>query len=105
MKGASANFARRRAISVLPTPVGPIIKMFLGVISWRKGSATREALPCEVGSGEKPRVAFKLAASKSWAKKHGIEFAVDPASLLDADVAAPADVKKVSAKSAKRTNH
>ena len=29
-KGASASFARRRAISVLPTPVGPIMRMFLG---------------------------------------------------------------------------
>src|SRR6187402_523463 len=41
MKGASASFASRRAISVLPTPVGPIMRMFLGVISWRSGSATR----------------------------------------------------------------
>src|SRR3984893_13071381 len=40
MNGASASFARRRAISVLPTPVGPIIRMFFGVISWRNGSAT-----------------------------------------------------------------
>src|SRR4051812_38738749 len=40
MKGASARRARRRAISVLPTPVGPIMRMFLGVISWRRGSAT-----------------------------------------------------------------
>src|SRR3954464_5696630 len=40
MKGASAKRARRRAISVLPTPVGPIIRMFFGVISWRSGSAT-----------------------------------------------------------------
>src|SRR5689334_3870372 len=40
MKGASASFARRRAISVLPTPVGPIIRMFFGVISARIGSAT-----------------------------------------------------------------
>ena len=40
MNGASASRARRRAISVLPTPVGPIIRMFLGVISWRSGSAT-----------------------------------------------------------------
>jgi len=29
-KGQPANRARRRAISVFPTPVGPIIKMFLG---------------------------------------------------------------------------
>jgi hypothetical protein len=40
MKGALARRARRRAISVLPTPVGPIIRMFFGVISVRKGSAT-----------------------------------------------------------------
>src|ERR1700761_6476766 len=40
MNGASASLARRRAISVLPTPVGPIIRMFFGVISWRSGSAT-----------------------------------------------------------------
>jgi hypothetical protein len=40
MNGASASFARRRAISVLPTPVGPIIRMFFGVISWRSGSVT-----------------------------------------------------------------
>src|SRR4051794_23853467 len=40
MKGASASLARRRAISVLPTPVGPIIRMFLGVISCRSFSST-----------------------------------------------------------------
>src|SRR5690606_39000037 len=40
MNGALARRARRRAISVLPTPVGPIIRMFLGTISWRRGSAT-----------------------------------------------------------------
>src|SRR5688572_17261369 len=41
MNGASASFASRRAISVLPTPVGPIMRMFFGVISWRSGSSTR----------------------------------------------------------------
>ena len=40
MKGASASRARRRAISVLPTPVGPIIRMFFGVISPRIFSST-----------------------------------------------------------------
>src|ERR1700712_2444042 len=40
MKGASASLASRRAISVLPTPVGPIIRMFFGVISPRIGSST-----------------------------------------------------------------
>jgi hypothetical protein len=39
-KGEPARRARRRAISVLPTPVGPIIRMFLGWISVRIGSAT-----------------------------------------------------------------
>ena len=36
MKGAPASFASRRAISVLPTPVGPIIRMFFGSTSSRK---------------------------------------------------------------------
>src|SRR5215467_13801480 len=40
MNGASASLARRRAISVLPTPVGPIIRMFFGVISPRSFSST-----------------------------------------------------------------
>src|SRR4029453_8043944 len=35
MKGGCASFARRRAISVLPTPVGPIIRMFFGTTSSR----------------------------------------------------------------------
>ena len=36
MKGAPASFASRRAISVLPTPVGPIIRMFFGSTSSRR---------------------------------------------------------------------
>jgi len=40
MKGALASLASRRAISVLPTPVGPIIRMFFGVISGRRSSST-----------------------------------------------------------------
>ena len=39
--GALASFDSRRATSVLPTPVGPIIRMFLGMISSRSGEATR----------------------------------------------------------------
>jgi hypothetical protein len=38
--GAPARRARRRAISVLPTPVGPMSMMFLGAISSRIGGAT-----------------------------------------------------------------
>jgi hypothetical protein len=37
MNGAPASLARRRAISVLPTPVGPIIRMFFGSTSSRSG--------------------------------------------------------------------
>src|SRR5690606_29938700 len=40
MNGALAIFASRRAISVLPTPVGPIIRMFFGVISSRSRSSS-----------------------------------------------------------------
>src|SRR5271154_7614722 len=40
MKGALASRANLLAISVLPTPVGPIMRMFFGVISCRRDSAT-----------------------------------------------------------------
>mmetsp|Transcript_8281 Transcript_8281/g.26204 ORF Transcript_8281/g.26204 Transcript_8281/m.26204 type:complete len:281 (+) Transcript_8281:1124-1966(+) len=40
INGAPIIFAIRRAISVLPTPVGPIIRMFLGVISSRSAPDT-----------------------------------------------------------------
>src|SRR6267142_443925 len=43
MKGAPASFASRRAISVLPTPVGPIIRMFFGSTSSR-----REPVSCSL---------------------------------------------------------
>jgi len=36
--GAPASRARRRAISVLPTPVGPIMMMLFGMISSRISS-------------------------------------------------------------------
>mmetsp|Transcript_23620 Transcript_23620/g.54700 ORF Transcript_23620/g.54700 Transcript_23620/m.54700 type:complete len:329 (-) Transcript_23620:146-1132(-) len=40
MKGAFASFASRRATSVLPTPVGPIMRMFFGMISSRNPAGT-----------------------------------------------------------------
>ena len=45
MKGALASFARRREISVLPTPVGPIIRMFFGSTSSRIGAGELLAAP------------------------------------------------------------
>ena len=38
--GACASLASRRAISVLPQPVGPIIRMFLGTTSSRIAGST-----------------------------------------------------------------
>mmetsp|Transcript_58459 Transcript_58459/g.139075 ORF Transcript_58459/g.139075 Transcript_58459/m.139075 type:complete len:357 (+) Transcript_58459:611-1681(+) len=38
--GAPASLARRRATSVLPTPVGPIIRMFLGMTSSLSGDSS-----------------------------------------------------------------
>src|SRR5690606_9569401 len=40
MKGEPERRARRRAISVLPTPVGPIIRMFVGLTSLRSSSGS-----------------------------------------------------------------
>ena len=40
MKGAEASFASRRAISVLPTPVGPIMRIFFGEISALRSSSS-----------------------------------------------------------------
>jgi hypothetical protein len=40
MNGAPASRASRRAISVLPQPVGPIIRMFFGDTSSRKGPSS-----------------------------------------------------------------
>src|SRR5215467_8659368 len=40
MNGAPASRAKRREISVLPTPVGPIIRMFFGSTSSRSFSSS-----------------------------------------------------------------
>src|SRR6476646_7403733 len=40
MKGAPASLASRREISVLPMPVGPIIRIFLGSTSSRSSSSS-----------------------------------------------------------------
>lgn len=53
---------------------------------WRKGTATKEALPFET---EGRNVLIPIAAAKKWAKTHGIEFAKDPASVVSSPDAAP----------------
>jgi len=40
--GAPASFASRRAISVLPQPVGPIMRIFFGITSSRIGEVRRK---------------------------------------------------------------
>src|SRR5260221_10185028 len=40
MNGERVSLARRRAISVFPTPVGPIMMMFFGAISSRSSGAS-----------------------------------------------------------------
>ena len=69
MNGASASRARRRAISVLPTPVGPIMRMFLGVISWRSGSATccrRQRFLSAIATARFARACPTMCLSSSW---------------------------------------
>lgn len=59
--------------------------------NWRKGTATKDPLPCELSDPEavKPRISFRVIALKQWAKRNGVEFAVDPESLIT-EVEAPA---------------
>ena len=45
MNGAPASLASRREISVLPTPVGPIIRMFFGSTSSRSSPVELLAAP------------------------------------------------------------
>src|SRR5882757_5066126 len=75
MKGASASRARRRAISVLPTPVGPIIRMFLGVISCRRGSPTccrRQRFLRAIATARFARVWPTMCLSSSWTISWGV---------------------------------
>src|SRR4029077_12387923 len=73
--GALASFARRRAISVLPTPVGPIMRMFLGVISWRSGSSTcmrRQRLRSAMATARLAASWPTMCLSSSWTICRGV---------------------------------
>lgn len=61
--------------------------------NWRQGTATKEALPAT--TGENGRVSIRLGDLKTWAKRHGVEFATDPAKIIERD----------EAKAAKRVKH
>src|ERR1700746_2809487 len=75
MNGASARRARRRAISVLPTPVGPIIRMFFGAISLRSGSATcwrRQRLRSATATARLARCWPTMCLFNSWTISFGV---------------------------------
>ena len=79
MKGASASRAKRRAISVLPTPVGPIMRIFFGVISWRSGSATwplRQRLRSAIATARFAASWPTMCLSNSWTISFGVIFMV-----------------------------
>ena len=65
---------------------------------WRKGTATKEALPVET---EGRNVFIGVAEAKKWAKAHGVDFAMDPAKAIEAD-GKPA--KKTTTKRGKATH-
>src|SRR5262245_53540262 len=96
MNGAPASFASRREISVLPTPVGPIIKMFFGSTSsrslssscsrrqrLRKAMATARLASCwptikrssseTISRGEKSDIKYSILADSSLPGFHGFE--------------------------------
>ena len=69
---------------------------------WRKGTATKEALPYHtVGDGKRANVRFGLGDTRRWAKKHGIEFAVDPSTLVGGDAPRPGPVTRKASKAGK----
>jgi hypothetical protein len=75
MKGAFASLRSRRAISVLPTPVGPIMRMFLGVISVRSGSGTcerRQRLRSAIATARFASACPTMYLSSSWTISAGV---------------------------------
>src|SRR5688572_6396599 len=95
MKGARASLARRRAISVLPTPVGPIMRMFLGVISWRSGSPTcmrRQRLRSAIATDRFAAAWPTMCLSSSWTISRGVMVSMSPRlELVDDEIAVGVD--------------
>src|SRR5690606_29834731 len=95
MNGAFASFASRRAISVLPTPVGPIIRIFFGVISLRSGSGTcarRQRLRSAIATARFASCWPMMCLSSSWTISRGvIDMGFLPLELFDRDLAVRID--------------
>src|SRR5262245_24010713 len=104
MNGAFASFASRRAISVLPTPVGPIIRMVFGVISPRSGSGTwarRQRLRSAIATARLASAWPMMCLSSSSTISRGV---IDIASqLFDGDFAIRVDADV--ARDAERLRH
>ena len=82
MNGAPARRARRRAISVFPTPVGPIIRMFFGVISARISSPTcirRQRLRSAIATARFASACPTMCLSSSWTISLGVIGVIVPA--------------------------
>lgn len=53
---------------------------------WRKGTATKEALPSETDGRA---VSIPVVSARKWAKAHGVEFVVDPDKAIADEANAP----------------
>jgi len=70
-----ASVARRRAISVLPTPVGPIIRMFFGITSLRISSLScirRQRLRRAMATARLAACWPTMWRSSSWTISRGV---------------------------------
>lgn len=72
---------------------------------WRLGTPTKEPLPFKVSDplAKKPRVIYEIAATKQWARRHGIVFAFDPAEVCKEPNKRPGPVAKSKPKSKANT--
>lgn len=66
---------------------------------WRAGTPTKEATPHNVEQvGKANRITYPVGKLKAWAKKHGLEFKVDPDEVLRQPAAKSGPVKKSAKK-------
>lgn len=72
------------------------------LFNWRRGTATRDPLPCvqDPEAWGRATIAFKPVDLKRWAKRYGLEFAIQPDAILanPALVEAPAKQLRMSKK-------
>src|SRR5262249_51130980 len=94
MNGAPASLARRREISVLPTPVGPIIRMFFGSTSSRSFSSScnrRHRLRSATATARLASTCPMMKRSSSDTISRGEKSVMAASELLHGDVAIGVD--------------